>query len=247
MPKADIYLSVVVPSYNEGERLPQTLRRFQEYLSVGLFSYEIVVVLDGPTDNTREILKGMMSEIKHLRILDRKVHCGKGYTVKEGMLQAVGRVRLFSDADDSTDISHFDKMRPLFDHGYDLVICSRHPKDAPGAGQAVRQAWYKCVMRQMGNLLVQLLTVKGVWDTQCGFKAFQDYAAEKIFSQTVIDGWGFDIEALALAGALNYKIGIIPAHWVNNPKSHVTLSSYLEVLSDTVRVWRGLSKGRYKV
>lgn len=247
MPQADIYLSIIVPAYNEAERLPQTLRRFQQYLATRPFSYEIIVVLDGPTDNTREALSGVVSEIQHLKILDRGINRGKGYTVREGMLQASGRVRLFCDADNSTDISHFDKMEPSLEEGYDLVIASRDSKDAPDAKQVVPQLWYKRLMGDLGNLFVQLVAVRGIWDTQCGFKAFRDKAAERIFSQAVIDGWGFDIEVLALARALKYKIGIVPAHWINHPRSHVTLSTYLQVLSETVRVWRGLSRGRYEV
>lgn len=130
--QSSIYLSVVVPAYNEADRLPATLRRFQEYLSAKPFSYEILVVLDGPTDNTREVLRSMTSEINNLEIIDRAVNRGKGYTVKEGMLKARGRVRLFSDADNSTDISHLEQVLPLLDQGYDLVICWRHPKDARG-------------------------------------------------------------------------------------------------------------------
>lgn len=133
--QSSIYLSVVVPAYNEADRLPATLRRFQEYLSAKPFSYEILVVLDGPTDNTREVLRSMTSEINNLEIIDRAVNRGKGYTVKEGMLKARGRVRLFSDADNSTDISHLEQVLPLLDQGYDLVICWRHPKDAR-AGRA---------------------------------------------------------------------------------------------------------------
>ena len=245
MTPSDLYLSVVVPAYNEAGRLPGTLRRFQEYLSAKPFSYEIIVVLDGPTDPTREVLEGMGSEIRCLRILDRNVNRGKGYTVREGLLQASGRVRLFSDADNSTDIAHFDKMRPLLDAGYELVICSRDSKDAPGARQAVPQARCKRLIGDLGNLLVQLLVARGIWDTQCGFKAFRDYAAEQIFSRTVIDGWAFDIEALALARRLDYKIGIVPAYWINDPRSHVKLWSYLEVLLDTVRIWRRLSRDKY--
>lgn len=107
------------------------------------------------------------------------------------------------------------------------------------------QVWYKRLMGSLGNLFVQ--AVRGIWDTQCGFKAFRDYAAEKIFSQTVIDGWAFDVEVLVLARALHYRIGIVPAHWVNKPGGHVGPWSYLQVLLDTVRVWRRLSKDRYKL
>jgi dolichyl-phosphate beta-glucosyltransferase len=247
MVESDPYLSVVVPAYNEADRLPETLKRFQRYFSAKPFSYEILVVLDGPTDRTREILRSMASEIKQLRILDREVNRGKGYTVRQGMLQASGRVRLFSDADNSTDISHFDKMQILLDEGHDLVICTRDSRDAPGARQAVPQSWYKRFVGDLGNLFIQLLAVRGIWDTQCGFKAFRDYAAEKVFSRSVIDGWAFDVEILALARALNYKIGIVPAYWVNKPGSHVRLLSYVEVLLDTVRVRRGLSRGEYQL
>jgi len=247
MPHSDIYLSVIVPAYNEAERLPKTLRRLQEYLSAKLFNYEIIVALDGPTDNTREVLKGMMSKIKNLRILDRRVNRGKGHTVKEGMLKAVGRIRLFSDADNSTDISHFDKMEPLFDQGYDVVICSRDSKDAPGARQAVPQTWYKRLVGNMGNLFIQLVAVRGIWDTQCGFKAFRDHTVEKIFPQTLIEGWGFDIEVLALARALKYKIGVIPAHWINDPRSHVKFFGYLQVLWETVKIRWNLSLGKYNL
>jgi dolichyl-phosphate beta-glucosyltransferase len=189
----------------------------------------------------------MTSEIRHLRILDRTVNHGKGFTVKEGMLKATGHIRLFCDADNSTDISHFDKMYPLFNEGYDLVICSRHPKDAPGAKQIVSQAWYKRLMGNVGNLWIQLLLVRGIWDTQCGFKAFRDYAAEKIFSSTVIDDWGFDIEVLVLARTLQYKIGIVPADWINDPRSHVKVWGYCEVLLETVKIWWNLSRGQYKL
>ncbi len=247
MTSPDIYLSVIVPVYNEAERLPQTLRRLHEYFATGSFSYEILVILDGPTDNTRGVLNAMAGEIAHLKVFDRQVNRGKGFTVKEGMLKAAGRLRLFTDADNSTDIAHFDKMQPLFDKGYDLVIASRDSKDVPEAQQAVPQAWYKRLIGRAGNLIVQLLAVRGIWDTQCGFKACRGEVAERIFSQTVIEGWGFDIEVLALAQALNYRIGIIPAHWVNDDRSHVGPFDYLRVLADTVRVRINLTAGEYKL
>lgn len=247
MPQPDVHLSVIIPAYNEAYTIPETLRRFQQYLAKKTFAYEILVVLDGPTDHTREVLQRVAPEIKNLKIVDRTVNRGKGYTVREGMLNASGHVRLFSDADNSTDIAHFDKMQPLFDRGYDVVICSRHPRDAEGAGQVTPQAWYKRLLGKLGNLFVQLVAVRGIWDTQCGFKAFRDRAAEKIFCQTIIDGWGFDVEALALARALNYRIGIVPACWINAPRSHVKFSGYLEVLWETVKVRQNLTSRKYKL
>lgn len=163
------------------------------------------------------------------------------------MLKASGRVRLFTDADNSTDIAHLEKMHPFFERGYDMAICSRDGRDAVGAKQAVPQAWYKRILGQLGNLFIQVVAVKGIWDTQCGFKAFQDHAANKIFSEAVIDGWGFDVEVLALARALNYRLGIIPAWWINQPQSHVTSSAYLQVCIETARVRYRLCRGKYKL
>src|SRR5215831_395821 len=155
MAAADLDLSVIVPAYNEAERIPTTLKRLKEYLSGQSYSYEILVVLDGPSDSTRDVLKRLSGEITHLKIIDRGVNRGKGFTVREGMLKASGSVRLFTDADNSTDIDHFDRMQRLFDQGYDLVIASRSSKDAPGAKQTVPQVWHKRMLGKLGNLIVQ--------------------------------------------------------------------------------------------
>lgn len=240
-------LSVIIPAYNEAERIIPTLQRINDYLASSSLSSEILVVLDGPTDNTRGVLREVAEKVPNLRILDRRHNRGKGYTVREGMQKASGRLRLFCDADNSTDIAHFDKMRPLFKDGYDIVIASRHSKDAAGARQVVPQARYKRIIGKVGNIIVQSVAVPGIWDTQCGFKAFRAEAAERIFSQTKIEGWGFDIEVLALARALNYKIGIIAARWVNDPKSHFQFVDYLRVFVDTAKVRANFLAGRYSL
>ena len=245
MTSTDVYLSAVVPAFNEAQRIANTLRRLHNYLAGSCLSYEILVVLDGPTDGTRDVLRSLSAEIHHVRILDRAVNRGKGFTVREGMLEARGQIRLFTDADNSTDIAHFDQMKTLFDEGCDLVIASRNPKDVPGARQTVSQPWYKRSIGKLGNLLVQRVAVPGIWDTQCGFKAFRAEAAERIFSKLTIDRWGFDIEVLALARALNYKIGIIPARWINDDRSHVKLPDYLRVLRDTFKVRANFLTGKY--
>ncbi len=246
MPEPDIYLSVIVPAYNEAARLSKTLKRFQEYFASKPFTYEIVIAADGPRDNTIEVAKKLSSEIKNLRIIDRRKNKGKGYTVREGMLAAKGKIRLFADADNSTDIAHFDLMRPLFDKGFDVVIASRDSKDAPGAKQQFSQPFVKRLAGNMGNLFIQLVAVRGIWDTQCGFKAFRAQAAENIFSRSLINRWGFDIEVLALARALHYKIGIIPANWINDPSSHVSLFAYFQVLLETIKIRMNFVRGRYK-
>ena len=232
----EIFLSVVVPVYNEAERLPKTLRRLHEYLMASAFSYEILVVLDGPTDNTRDILSAILREISNLRVIDRSINRGKGYTVREGILNAAGKIRLFTDADNSTDIAHIAQMLPLFDRGYDLVIASRNPRDAVGAEQTVAQPIYRLILSRIGNFLVQRLVFRGIWDTHCGFKAFSREAAVRIFALSEIDGWGFDIEVLALAQAFNYKVGIIPARWINDSRSHMGLLDYIKALRETLKV-----------
>lgn len=247
MTSTEVALSIIIPAYNEAERIGRTLERLDEYLVSKGFTYEIVVVLDGPTDATLDVVQRITWREPHVKIIHRAENRGKGFTVREGMLKASGRIRLFTDADNSTDIAHFDKMRPLFDQGYDLVMASRNAKDAPQAVQAVPQNAYKQLIGKLGNRIVQVAAVPGIWDTQCGFKAFRAEAAERIFSQTTVERWGFDIEVLALARALNYRIGIIPAHWINDDRSHVRSSDYLRVLVDTFCVRRNFLSGKYRL
>ena len=246
MEQKDIYLSVIVPAYNEAERIEKTLLEISDYLSREPYTSEILVVSGASTDETGARVSQLSQRIKNLRLLDLK-KTGKGYVVRKGMLAAYGRIRLFTDADNSTDISHFEKMRPLFDKGYDVVICSRNEKDAPGAQQAVSQKGYKRLLGTAGNLFIQFLAVPGIWDTQCGFKAFRAKAAEKIYSQTKINHWGFDIEVLALARAMKMRVGIVPAYWVDDPRSHVKLSGYIRTLWETVKVWWWLRRGKYQL
>jgi glycosyltransferase involved in cell wall biosynthesis len=245
MTQPNFDLSVIVPAYNEAERIGKTLERLHGYLTLAPYSYEILVVIDGAQDRTRDVVREHAKRIPPMRIIDRAINRGKGFTVKEGMLAAGGVIRLFTDADNSTDIAHFERMMPLFDQGCDVVIASRNAHDAGQAEQAVPQALYKRAIGKLGNQIVQLVAVPGIWDTQCGFKAFRAAAAERIFSQTTVDRWGFDIEVLALARALKYRIGIIPAHWVNDERSHVRLRDYLHVLADTFSVRRNFLAGKY--
>ncbi len=247
MQTSDPYLSVIIPAYNEERRIISTLVSIHEYLSRQAFTWEILVVLDGPTDNSLELVQEFTSTRENIRWIHRPENRGKGYTVREGMLAANGRIRLFSDADNSTDISHFDQMQPLFEKGYDVVIGSRDGKDAEGAGQAVPQPAVKRFLGNSGNLFIQIVAVPGIWDTQCGFKAFTAEAAKQIFSVARIDGWGFDIEALALARRLGYRIAIVPARWIDHAETHVKSWNYLTTLLETIHVRWNLITGVYEV
>ncbi len=246
MNNSEPYLSVIIPAYNEEERITKTLDKISSFLKTQPYSYEILVVCDGSKDKTADVVRDLKLSIPNLNLIDRKKNMGKGYTVKEGILAAKGKVRLFTDADNSTDISYFEKMRPFFDKGYDVVISTRDPKDAEGASQDVPQPWHKRLMGNMGNLYIQIMAVPGIWDTQNGFKAFRDYAAEKIFPKTKINRWAFDVEVLALAKKFNYKIGIIPIHWINDPDSRVSLAAYFKVLYDVFKIRLNIIKRRYE-
>jgi dolichyl-phosphate beta-glucosyltransferase len=239
------YLSVVVPAYNEERRITTTLLSIYEYLSRQPFTWEIIVALDGPEDSTLAKVREFAGKRQNIHWIERKENRGKGYTVREGMLTARGQVRLFTDADNSTDMQHFDHMRPLFEKGTDVVICSRDEKDVAGAGQAVPQPFFKRFLGNAGNLFIQFVAVPGIWDTQCGFKAFTAEAVRKIFTVARIDGWGFDIEALALARKLGCKIEIIPARWIDHAETHVRIWNYGTTLLETMQVRYYLITGAY--
>lgn len=240
------YLSLIIPAYNEAKRLSKTLERIKAYLSQQNYTYEVLIVIDGAKDNTAEIAAKFGLDWPQLRVIDNKENHGKGFVVRQGILAANGQYRVFTDADNSTDIAHLEKIIPKFKEGFDVVIGSRDPKDAVGATQAIAQAGYKRLLGNMGNLFIQLLVLPGIWDTQAGFKGFSAEASQKIFSKTKINKWGFDVEALALARNFGYKIGIIPIYWENDAESHVKLSGYIGALLETVKVRWNLWVGKYK-
>jgi len=239
------YLSVVIPAFNEEQRITQTLSGIYSYLQKQAYDWEVLVVIDGALDDTLARTQDFAAGRQHVRWIDRKQNRGKGYSIREGMRAATGRVRLFTDADNSVSIAHFDQMAPLFHDGYDVVICSRHSRDATGTLHEGTQSRVKRVLGGAGNLFVQTMAVPGIWDTQCGFKAFSHSFVERVFSVCTIDGWGFDIEALALARYLNCRIGIVPARWCDRPGTHLRPSHYLDTLYETLKVRWGLMAGRY--
>lgn len=240
------FLSVIIPAYNEEKRISKTLTAVYTYLTQKPFTWEILIVLDGPGDNTLGVIEQFAEGKDGIRWIDRRQNRGKGFTVREGMLAAKGQIRLFTDADNSTDIAHFDQMIPLFEGGDDVVIASRDSKDRPGARQAVPQPFLKRLFGNAGNLFIQLVAVPGIWDTQCGFKAFRDKAATQIFTTAKSDGWVFDIEALALARSFGHTIGIIGAYWEDDANTHVKPTDYIKVIWDTVKIRWDLSTGAYK-
>jgi dolichyl-phosphate beta-glucosyltransferase len=227
------YLSVIIPAYNEEKRLGKTLREMDSYLQKADYDYEILVVNDGSKDGTAELVRRMESEIKNLKLIDNKVNQGKGGVVRDGMLKSTGQIRLFTDADNSTSLDQFEKMRPLFQNGYEVVIGSRAVR---GAKLDPPQPLLRRIPGKIGNIIIQLLVLPGIWDTQCGFKAFTAQAAKEVFGNMKTTGWGFDVECLALSRRLGFKIKEVPVRWVNDLNSHVGASAYLQVLIETIRI-----------
>ena len=241
------YLSVIIPSYKEGKRIGENLDHCIEYFSDKNYEYEFVIVVDGSPDDTAEIARSYQGKLKNLRVIENKENHGKGFVVRQGLLEAKGEYRLFFDADGSTAIEHLDKFLPEFENSYDVVIGSR---DIEGAFIQIHQAKYKEVMGDMGNWAIRILL--GLWqypDTQCGFKMLSAKAAEAVASRMVVDRFGFDFELIVLAKKLGFKIKQLPVRWLNEEGSTVKLTGpngYVQVLIDLwktrVRLWMGAYK-----
>lgn len=243
----EIYLSVIIPAYNEEKRIGATLLSVDKYLSIQKYNYEILVVSDGSTDKTVDTVHKYKQLVKNLEVIDNLENKGKGAVVRQGLMAARGKYRIFMDADNSTSLDHVEKMWPLFEKGYHIVIGTRDSKDIKGAAQAVRQPFQRRLIGNTGNLLIQLLAVQGIWDTQCGFKGFSEKSVSDIFPRLRINRWGFDIEILAIAKRLGYKIGIIPVYWKNDPRSHVKLTGYLNTFRELFIVRWNLWRNKYGI
>lgn len=234
-----MYLSVIIPAYNEAQRLGKTLEAIRAYLTKQSYAWEVIVVNNNSTDETRKIAEGFAG----VRVIDEK-RPGKGYAVQAGMLAATGELRLFTDADNSTSIEHVERMIPLIGEGYDVVIGSLA---VPGA-KVVRgggEPFYRVLLGKLGNKWIQLWAVWGVSDTQRGFKLLTARAVQTIFPKLTIFGWGFDVEVLALARKFKFRIKEVPVTWDNDPNSKVNIWAYPKVLLETMQVRWNLMTNKY--
>ncbi|MBC7349166.1 MAG: glycosyltransferase family 2 protein [Candidatus Aminicenantes bacterium] len=231
-----IYLSVVVPAYNEEKRIGFSLFRIKDYLQSRQLSAEVIVVDDGSTDRTAEVSREIMADYPEFRVISHPVNRGKGAAVRTGALQSRGELVLFTDADLSTPIEELEKFLPLAREGYEVVIGSRA---LPESEIKERQGWLRERLGKSFNLLVRLLVLKGFKDTQCGFKLFQKEAAREIFFRLETEGFAFDVEVLLLARKLGYKIAQVPVVWVNHPESRVQLvRGSLKMLGELIKIRR---------
>lgn len=237
-------LSVIIPAYNESERIAATLLEMDKYFGAQNYDYEIIVVVDGARDNTAEVVGKMLGQIKNLVLIDNKENHGKGWVVRQGMLKAQGELRLFADADNSTSIDQIAKFFPYIDQGYDVVIGSI---EIAGAKVNEHAQWYRRFVGHVAKYLIRV--VAGIWeihDSQRGFKLFTQKAAQDVFSRGKIDRFGFDFEILAIAKKHNYKIKEVPVIWNNAGGSTVNLKSYIDTFKDLAKVRLNLWFGKYK-
>ncbi len=243
MENQDTYLSVIIPAYKEGKRIVKTLKEIDKYLSKQAYAYEIIVVNDGSPDKTAEVVRKVIPEIKNLRMIDNKENHGKGYVVRQGLIESKGKYRIFTDADNSTSIDQIEKMWPEFQNGCEVVIGSR---DIKGAVIAVPQSWWRITLGNIFNLIVQIISgLFGIWDTQCGFKGFTKKAVQDIFPRCKINRFAFDVEVLVLAKKLGYKIKEIPVVWINDQASTVGFKSMVKMLIEVFQIRWNLIRHKY--
>jgi len=239
------HLSVIIPAYNEEHRIKETLEAVYNYFLRQDYSWEAIIISDGGSSKTVEMVSEFISNKPEFSLIANTLNHGKGFVVRQGMFQAQGDFRLFTDADNSTSIEQIEKFWSYFEEGYDIVIGSI---EVPGAVINEHAQWYRRILGKWSKYLIRV--VAGLWeihDSQRGFKCFSAAAAQNIFSRAKIDRWGFDIEVLALAKKIGYKIKEVPVVWNNSGKSSVHLSSYFETLKDLFKIRWYLWTNKYKL
>jgi glycosyltransferase involved in cell wall biosynthesis len=236
-------LSIIVPAVNEEHRLPATLQKIHNYLLARSLRAEVLVVDDGSTDSTANVVDAMRERCPEVRRITNASNHGKGFAVRQGMLAASGEIALFTDADLSTPIEEADKLL--------AALRDRHCDGAIGS-RALDRGLIECrqsLMREAGgiafNRVVRLVTGLRFADTQCGFKAFRLDRARILFEQQRVTGFGFDPEILFLARRHGLRIAEIPVRWAHHPASKVKfVEDGLRMLGDlwVIRrnAWRGL-------
>jgi len=238
MPRPDpgsVHLSVVIPAYNEEDRIGATLTSIAAYLGKQPYSSEVIVVEDGSRDRTAERAAESLRGMERHTILSLPRNRGKGAAVKEGVMKAAGEFILITDADLSTPIEELKKFWPWMDQGFDVVIGSRA---LAGADIQVRQSYLRELMGKTFNVFVRRLLIKDIPDTQCGFKLFRRDAAKCVFALVAIEGFSFDVEALYLCGR-DHRIQQVPVIWRNSPQSKVRIvRSSFGMLFDLFKIRR---------
>ncbi|MCL5094230.1 MAG: glycosyltransferase [Patescibacteria group bacterium] len=248
----EIYLSVIIPCKNEKERLGKNLDKYIDYLNKQEYSYEIIICDYGneTTEMTKKVAMERKKDCPNLKfiVLDESKkfnkEAKKGFQVQQAMQEAVGEVKMFLDADGATKINELDHALPRLKEGYDVVIGSRFLEES-NIKEEVHRVWYREAISKLANLVIQILAVRGIKDTQCGFKIFTKEAANDIFSLLRIGGWAFDMEVLTIAKAHGFKIKEEPVEWNEVGGGNINIRAYIESLRDLFKIkWFKLT-GKY--
>ncbi len=235
------FLSIIIPAYNEEDRLPQTLEQVFSFLNSQTYSAEVFVVENGSQDRTFQIAQSYKERYSQLRVLKAPGR-GKGLAVRLGMLEAQGDYRFMCDADLSMPVSEINRFLPPELTDFDIAIASR---EAPGAVR-YNEPEYRHLGGRAVNLMIRLFALPGLHDTQCGFKCFRAPVAEELFRLQALDGWSFDIELLFLARRRGYRVLELPIPWYFNAESKLnTVSDATRMGLDILKIHANALRGMY--
>jgi dolichyl-phosphate beta-glucosyltransferase len=239
-------LSLVIPAYNEADRLPATIRRIEKHRRLWNFSSEIIIAVEPSEDETLALAESAAKKVPQLVVLTHHEKRGKGFAVRSGMLRARGDFIFFTDADLSTPLEDLDASLQRFrkDRSIQVIVGNRqHPETRILVHQNPGREW----MGKVFNRFAQTMTGLRIRDTQCGFKGFRHRAAKEIFGRQRIDGFSFDVEVLLLARAMGFSTVEVPVHWTNSAASRVRVfRDSVVMLSDLFRVRRLVKKTLYE-
>jgi glycosyltransferase involved in cell wall biosynthesis len=214
----DPFLSIVIPAYNEENRLPKTLEQVCSFIEKQTYSAEVLVVENGSHDRTFEVGQHFAEQHPLVSVL-KEPERGKGNAVRRGMLAAQGEYRFMCDADLSMPVEEINRFLPPELDGFDIAIGSR---EAPGAIR-YNEPQYRHLGGRAVNTMIRVMALPGLHDTQCGFKCFRAVIAEELFRLQTLSGWSFDIELLYLARRRGYRIVELPIHWYFHPESKLNV------------------------
>src|SRR5580698_7613075 len=236
--------SIVIPAYNESARIPGTLRSVVECIRASGWPAEIIVVDDGSKDATAEVVRAIAADAPEIRLVQNPGNRGKGYSVRNGLLQALGEIVMFTDSDLSAPIEEAERLFAAIAAGADIAIGSRWLESGR---QTHRQPLYRQIFGRCFNFVTRLVMGLHFADTQCGFKAFTREAAHTVFSLQTIERWGFDPEILFIAIKRGLRVEEVPVSWAHDARTRMSyLRDGMRMLQDIAIIrWNALS-GKYK-
>jgi dolichyl-phosphate beta-glucosyltransferase len=237
--------SIVIPAYNEASRIREGLDQVLAFVSDQRWTAEILVVNDGSTDGTADIIREYERRDARLRLVENPGNRGKGYSVRNGVLHASGDYVMFSDADLSSPIGESLKLIAALDAGADVAMGSRWLKPET---MTERQSVLRQIAGRLYNIIARIFLRLPYRDTQCGLKAFRKQAAHDVFSRQKIERWGFDPEVLFIARKLGYRIAEVPVAWAHDDRSKIhPLLDGIKMFWEVLRIrWNGWT-GRYNL